>query len=169
MEKYQSLNGFDLVKMYGGSNPPNIWTYKDIHNKSIDKLLGQTGKCIILFLNSENYGHWCALYRNRYGINFFDSYGNKPDSQYDFIPQGMAKSLNGYIRELTSKLYGEKLKGIPVHYNDYRLQDWNDKDIATCGRWCVVRLQYPEISVKDFGEIFLDRSLRPDDIVVELT
>lgn len=171
--KYEALSAMDLLSMYRqyAHDAPNIWTYRDLATKSLNQILGPHGKAIILFLNAANHGHWCALYRNRHGLCFFDSYGNKPDDQYHFVPNNVAKSLNGYLKKLTQMLYDEAEAGVPINYNEHSLQKGGS--IATCGRWCVVRLLYPEISVDNFYRIFKDAAsaagVTPDDIVVALT
>lgn len=169
--KYEPLSGADLLMIYhklGGKGVPNIIKYNEMEGKTLEQILGSSGKAIILFMNSDNFGHWCALYRNKNGINFFDSYGTQPDKQYDFIPNHISTKLNGHIRKLTRMLYQAKRSGIPVNYNEYELQNWNDKRVATCGRWCVTRIAYPDISVDDFDRIFKGKSMSPDDIVAEL-
>lgn len=168
-----ALSGIDLLNIYSKYNGkkgglPNIWTYKDLDGKTLGQILGKSGKAIILFLNSENHGHWCCLYLNSKGLNFFDSYGNKPDDQYKFIPNHIAKALNGSLKRLTSMLYNAA-HNVPIEYNEYELQDYSDKKVATCGRWCIVRLLYPEITVDDFQKIFTGKAIKPDDMVTYLT
>lgn len=170
--KYEPLSGAELITIYhsiGGKDMPNVLTYKELNGKSIDEILGPAGKAIILFMNSDNYGHWCALYRNRQGLNFFDSYGCVPDDQYRFVPKHMATKLNGCIRRLTKLLYNEKASGTPVFFNEYELQDYDNKQVATCGRWCVARVRFCDLSIEQFKDEFLDRELDPDDLVTELT
>lgn len=169
--KYQPLSGSELISIYhrmGGAGMPNILKYDEMAGKTLDQILGKSGRAIILFMNSDNFGHWCALYRNRDGINFFDSYGCQPDQQYDFLPKHISTKLNGNIRKLTKLLYEAKKAGVPVFYNEYELQNWNDKKVATCGRWAITRVCYPDISVDDFKRIFTNKSLTPDDIISRL-
>jgi hypothetical protein len=122
--------------------------------------------CIILYRTSENQGHWCCVWENKEGINFFDSYGLVPDDQLGFIPRHMQHPLGQDFQHLTKLIYES---GLPVHYNEYMLQDYDDNTISTCGRWCIVRLQYPNIGVEEFKDIFKNKSLTPDQIVYELT
>ena len=44
-----------------------------------------------------------------------------------------------------------------IHYNQYQLQN-KAPEIQTCGRWCILRLKYPSISVDNFYNIFKDTS-----------
>jgi len=168
MTKYQPLSGLDLISLYrkiGGRDMPNILSYRELDNKKLAEILGPAKKCFILFLNAENYGHWCCLYQNSSGLCFFDSYGNIPDDQYDHMDTLKAQRFNGNIKELTKILYNQASNGVKIHYNQYSLQSTSDPNIATCGRWCIIRLLYPEISIKDFSTIFNRSSISPDDII----
>lgn len=164
----EALNGMDLLSLYPYSDKPNILLYSDLKDKSLDQILGKSNKAIILFRNAQNFGHWCCIYRHKNTITFFDSYGCKPDDQYKFIPKNIAKRFNGHIRRLTKMLYDEAKRGYEIHYNEYGLQS-SDPRIATCGRWCIIRLQYPDISINDFNKIFTDKKISPDELVYRLT
>jgi len=171
-KRYIPLSGNDLLRIWrrlSRDDPPNIYIYKDIQNKSLDDILGGSQKAIILFMTRKNTGHWCALWRTRGKINFFDSYGNAPDDQYKFIPTSPARRLNGDIRGLTRRLFLKKRGGDDIIFNEHELQNWSDPQMATCGRWCIVRLMYPNISVSDFNKIFKNKNLSPDLLVTALT
>tara|TARA_R110000787_G_scaffold48261_2_gene116445 strand:- start:1706 stop:2038 length:333 start_codon:yes stop_codon:yes gene_type:complete len=88
-------------------------------------------------------------------IFFFDSYGLVPDNELKFlIPIDLKKELNSNHRYLTELLYNS---GKKVEYNQYKLQKKNG-DITTCGKWCVNRLRFPEISVEEYHNIFKEAS-----------
>jgi hypothetical protein len=160
------ISGIDLLG-YFRSPKPNLLVYSDIKKyRNIHQLLGKRGACIILYRTSDRTGHWCCIYRNKEGLNFFDSYGFVPDDQLGFIPNHLQKALGQDFMYLTKMMLDSKLR---VQYNEYQLQDYDDHRIATCGRWCVVRLEYPSVSVERFKDIFRGHRLSPDQIVYGLT
>lgn len=160
-----SLSGQDIFKLLG--NKVDIYSYKDIYNfRNIDELLGKFRKVVILYLNSLNYGHWTCLYEFNNTIFFFDSYGAIPDTQQQYIKKDINEYNKQDLKYLLDLLYSS---GKNIEYNQYKLQQFK-KGINTCGRWCVVRLLYPEISVDKFAHYFLNQHIMtPDELVVKLT
>tara|TARA_R110002126_G_scaffold37309_3_gene112787 strand:+ start:272 stop:775 length:504 start_codon:yes stop_codon:yes gene_type:complete len=145
----KSLSNDEILRYM--NNKCNLIQYKDIHKyKSIDELLGKYKKCVILYHTSENYGHWVCMYEYKNIIYFFDSYGFIPDDELNYLHKDLKEELNSDHRYLTELLYNSKK---PVEYNEYQLQS-QKKGVNTCGRWCLMRLKYPSISVDDFYNIF---------------
>ena len=174
----KSLSGREVLMLL--NNKCNLVQYSDVHNiKSIDELLGPYRKCILLYLTSTNYGHYCAVWEQsvrstdsngvaEYNniIFFFDSYGSKPDSQLNFVPQDLKQELNSNHNYLIRLLYNS---GKKVEYNQYPLQSRKD-GVNTCGRWCVNRLRFSEISIDDYSQIFKDASkyMSADELICYL-
>lgn len=159
-----SLSGEDIGNLL--NKQCNIVPYNEIKNfNNIFDLMGPYRKCAILYLTSANYGHWTCIYEHNNTIYFFDSYGCIPDGQFKFIPNKLNKELGQDFSYLVNLMYNSKL---PVEYNEYKLQKFK-KGINTCGRWCAVRMQYPEVSINDFNKIFKNKSLSPDELVCLLT
>lgn len=122
--------------------------------------------CVILYMTGPNYGHWTALCKNRYGINFLDSYGDIIDDQLLKID----KKIQGQDKKLLLKLLTKcKYK---IYYNDIKLQKLNE-NIATCGRYCALYLKYDYMNIDDFTELIKRKSkqygLTPDQIVCALS
>jgi len=161
------LNGMELMKKLDFK--PNIITYDNIHlYKDLDELLGESKACILLYLTKHNYGHWCCVYENdNVHIIFFDSYGFIPDDQLNFISKQLRKELRQEHRILTKLLYKSNK---PVEYNEYKLQEEKEY-ISTCGRWVIVRLQYKNISIDNFANLFLENKdiIKPDVLITILT
>lgn len=133
----------------------NLIQYKDIVNyNTIEELLGKYKKCVILYHTRKNYGHWTCIYEVKNRIYFFDSYGFIPDDELKFLPYDLKEELNSDYRYLTKLLY-ESNK--PVEYNEYQLQK-RKSGINTCGRWVLLRLKYPTISVDNFYNFFRESS-----------
>lgn len=141
-------------------------TYPEIMNmKTMNDLLGKEKACILLYLTSKHYGHWTCVYEHNGKIYFFDSYGLIPDNELKFNDKAINKQLKQCYRKLTELFYQS---GKPIEYNEHELQ-YKGKGISTCGRWCVVRLNYPDISVNNFAKLFKDKNLTPDEIITLLT
>ena len=147
------LSGNDIILKL--NNKVNVYSYSQIFNfKNINELLGKYKKIVLLYETSKNYGHWCCIYEHKNKIYFFDSYGLKPDEQFNFIQPELKKELYDNHKYLLELLYNSQKE---IHYNQYQLQK-KLPDIQTCGRWCVLRLKYPSISVNNFYNIFKDTS-----------
>ena len=149
----KSLSGTEVLDLL--DNKCNLVQYSDLHNiKSIDELLGPYKKCVLLYQTSANYGHYCCVWEYNDTIFFYDSYGSKPDSQLNFVPKDLKDELNSNHNYLIRLMYDS---GKNVEYNQYEFQS-KEPNVATCGRHCVNRLRFPEISINDYHDIFKDAS-----------
>lgn len=158
-----SLSDKEIKKLL--NNKVKIITHNKIKDyNNINNLLGKYNKCIILYRNALNYGHWTCLFRNNNGINFFDSYGNKPDKLLNFIPNNLNKILEQDHNNLIKLLYNSKEN---IFYNEYPLQEFKKK-INTCGRWCVFRLICEDLNEHEFYKLFKNKGFKPDEIITEI-
>ena len=148
-----SLSGTQVLDLL--DNKCNLVQYSDLHNiKSIDELLGPHKKCVLLYQTSANYGHYCCVWEYNDTIFFFDSYGGVVDSQLNFVPKDLKDELNSNHNYLIRLMYDSDKN---VEYNQYEFQS-KEPNVATCGRHCVNRLRFPEISINDYYQIFKDAS-----------
>lgn len=152
-----------------------VITYTDLADyKNLDDLFRYNGRIgdsvVICFLTRANYGHWICLFKNADGINFFDSYGLKPDDELDW-------HLNEYFREEAKENYPHLTwllyhSGLPINYNQYKFQS-KDKGVATCGRWCIVRLSVKKLNSDQYRDYICklcnNMSMDPDHLVTWLT
>lgn len=123
--------------------------YEDVkYIKNINDIL----PCILLYQLHYPVGHWCVLFRNQQGINYFDSTGHIPDelliTNFDNI-RGR-KSLNADYTYLDKLLYEN---GKTIIYNEVELQPPNT---MTCGYYCFMRLMTQSIINDDFVKILQD-------------
>ena len=146
-----------------------ILTYSELSNiKKIEDLLPRHKSYFILLypVQSESSGHWVCLTRYSKMIQYFDSYGLKPD-----VPMTWGK-YNNVHRRLSELLNNTKLR---VDYNNIDFQNNKDFTISTCGSFAVFRvltmiemdadLEKNNIILKTLKETNEDKSY--DDIVVE--
>lgn len=129
----------------------NIVSYSDLEKlSSINQLPLEEGVILLYQLEDESTGHWCSLFRNSDGlVEFFDPYGKKPDHWLFKM-----KSYNNEYPFLTQLLLQEQEEeNKPIVYNEVSFQK-NGDDIATCGRWCVLRLKYKNLPLDIFQTYF---------------
>lgn len=158
-----SLSNHDINQLL--NNKVKIISHDKIkHYNNINQLLGKYNRCIILYKNSLNYGHWCCVFKNKYGINFFDSYGNKPDETLKFIPDNLLKQLNQDHTNLINLMYNSNHN---IYYNEYKLQKLS-KNINTCGRWCVFRLMCSHLTEHEFKNLFKNTKYSNDEIITQI-
>lgn len=129
--------GDDDIKSYFPK--AKIIVYNDLNDiNHIDELLPMNKSYFFLLIESKkNSGHWVCIDKLKGVINFFDSYGGKPDSQLSWIPMEKREELGEDEKRLT-QLFRES--GYKVNYNPYRYQEM-DGDIQTCGRHCCMRIR----------------------------
>jgi len=148
-------------------NKANFVQYSDLHKiPTIDELLGQYKKCVLLYQTSRNYGHYVALWEYNDTIFFFDSYGGIVDSQLKYVPPDLKDELNSNHNYIIRLMYES---GKKVEFNQYQLQS-REPDVSTCGRWTVNRLRFPEISINEYHDIFKQSSkyISNDELIVLL-
>jgi hypothetical protein len=61
----------------------------------IDEAFDPLGRCVFLFLTiSENSGHWLCLFKRDGHLEYFDSYGGKPDAQREWLTKEKLEELD---------------------------------------------------------------------------
>lgn len=145
----------------------NIIKYSDMqYVKNIDQLIKNYNCCIILYEERPYTGHWCVINKNKKNeIEFFDSYGMKPDEYlYD---------LNDVEREkLKAKPYLSTLllkSPYTLKYNEIPLQE-KGGNINTCGRWALLRTIFYDVDLYKFCDFFKNNNIyKPDELAYLLT
>lgn len=133
-----------------------IFTYPAFADmESIDEAFDQLGRCIFLFLTqSETAGHWlCMFKRDDNTIEYFDSYGQKPEAQREWLTEEKLTELGEgepYLYDLMRQ------SGYKVFYNKFPYQT-DRNDINTCGRWAVARL-----IMKDYSNMQFHNAVKAD-------
>ena len=177
----RSLTGDEIKKIVPWDVP--IYRYPELDKyEDIDKLLGHNGCCVILFETIRNehssIGHWTALIRTLTddrdpSINFFDSYGIKPDLQKNKIDSKFMEMIDMTNNYLTNLLYNaDKYTNDVIEYNEKHFQQLIP-NINTCGRHCVLRIILKDLSMNEYQK-FIDnlrnQFKKPvDEIVTILT
>lgn len=148
----------DKIKAYALSNQDiqdilepdtKIWVYPDFATmSSIDDAFDSLGRCVFLFLTvSPSVGHWlCMFKRGNNIIEYFDSYGEKPEAQRKWISEDTLEELGEEEPYLMNLLRASSYK---VFWNTHAYQK-DKQDYNTCGRWVVARLLCKDKSNLEF-------------------
>jgi hypothetical protein len=152
----KALSNDDLEKMT--NHKCNIYVYDDLFNfKTLDDVLGKNGCFILLYESKENYGHWtCMIKINNKLVEMFDSYGIKPDREFNYMPKDFKKIP--YLSKLMKESPYE------LSYNHHRFQQLK-KDINTCGRWCALRVNFKFLPLEEFKKLVTNDKFTPDETV----
>lgn len=99
---------------------------------------------VILYEKTPFNGHWAMLHKtvNKSGkpvIEFFDSYGMLPDQAIELMNLQDQPDIVKYLYDS-----GEK-----IEYNQYPFQKIGS-GINTCGRHCMVRHRYKNMSIDEY-------------------
>lgn len=160
------LGDDDIRKLLG--NDIKIWNYPQLKGLSdIREMFDEKGRAILLFPNiSPTAGHWTCLINKPDHIEFYDPYGDAPDTeQRGGMSKKRLEQLDIERPDLTQLL---RASGKPVYYNHHAFQS-SAPSVATCGRHCVVRLLYAPYSLDKYGSIIKKSGMSADDFVSGLT
>lgn len=121
---------------------------------------------VLLYLNKIDSGHWVLIHRTPEGIEFFDSYSYKPDTEFAFIPEEMQKPKK------LAMLLCEIIKHTPISYNQYQFQE-KKAGVNTCGRHCIMRQMFSGVGIDDYkngvDKVCRDRGINADELSVFIT
>lgn len=167
------LTDKQVLKLAGKNT--KLLIYPDIAKyKTLDQVFGKKKNVIILYVHDETptniVGHWCVLLKHPHYIEFYDSYGLKPDQLlYSFKDTSERKKTRQEHNYLSKLLYDERKK--PIEYNEYQYQA--DKDnVNTCGRYSGLRARFSTIPLTEYQAIFNTFKLcgfNIDELVVKLS
>lgn len=164
------LSDSDLRKLIEGH--AKVVLYSNLKGySSLNELLNCPGQSIfLLYQQAPNYGHWTCLFKQGNRIEFFDPYGINVDDELKWTDPSMRKQLH-MDKPWLSKLLYESPPHYTLIYNQHPFQK-RGNDINTCGRWCVLRLLFKNLSLEQFVELFGKSNIKKkslDSIVTLLT
>jgi len=152
------LNGAQMQIL----NPnAKIYTYDQLLNfKTIEDLFRDTNKVIILYLvKNPHFGHWCCLFKQPRGYNFFDPYGEMVDDELNYLTKQKRKELHEERKYLHYLLQDKT-----CYYNYICFQG---KKSQTCGCHTSYRLQHSHLTIEEYAkQCFIDKGINNPDIIV---
>lgn len=153
----KGLYSDELMKLIGRDN--NGWIpYDEIVKRAangesiLDMMNGYDSLVVLYYTISPQYGHWTCIIRhsNPTRLEFFDPYGFTIDGVVRDIKPSLKKKMLQQFPTLSYLFY---LTGLPIEYNEHQLQGKGDH-ISTCGYWTGCRIQWKDIPLERFQEIF---------------
>lgn len=159
------LSDSDIRKILG--KDISIITYPDLAKmNNIYEAFDKKGRCIMLYLTeSESSGHWVCMLNHKDRIEFFDPYGEPPESALKSVPINELQEYGEDRPYLTNLL---RTAGKPVYYNKYDFQQ-ESNNINTCGRHSVVRCLYAPYLLEKYKKVMDKTGMSPDNFVSALT
>ena len=131
--KYESLDDEDIRYYLPDAR---IMKYSELSKyTTIEQLLPKHKSYVVLLypVSSETSGHWICICRFNITIEYFDSYGGKPDSPFNWSTSNY-KNNKRYLTDLFKKTKSR------VTYNSIDFQSKKDMNISTCGAFAVFRV-----------------------------
>lgn len=126
-------------------------------------IMGPSQTLVLLYETRPRQGHWVVVFERPTGaVECFDSLGYLPDNELEFVPRsyrGVSDQDHSWL------LWALAQDGRSVEYNEVPLQR-DVPGVATCGRWCVLRVACRDASVAQFQRAF--KGLDGDGLVAEL-
>jgi hypothetical protein len=160
-----SLGDDDIRKLLGSGIKITSYANLDKHNH-INELLDGHGRGVIFYpQQNERQGHWTAILRKGREIEFFDPYGEPPDTAKHLLTQQKLERMNMDQPHLLKLM---KESGCRILFNKVQLQELAD-DVSTCGRHIVSRLLHHRLPIRRYREIIRRSGMSPDEFVVKLT
>jgi len=147
--------------------PTHVFIYPDLEMmSSIDEAFDSEGRCIMLYpVTSETNGHWVCMIQRPNEIEFFDPYGKAPDTELEWMGSALRRDLN-IEKPVLTRLFKES--GYKITYNTHKFQH-NASDINTCGRHCIVRLMFKNLTLDEYVKMVKDSGLPADEFVSGVT
>ena len=135
-----------LIKQYLPDT--KIVMYNELPKYSnIEELLPtEKSHFVLMYQDSPNTGHWVGILRLGNTIEMFDSYGNYPDKDLNWVDEKTRNKI-GIDGKYLSRLFNKtKLK---VVYNTEPYQG-KGNEIATCGRHVIFRILNSDKDLKKY-------------------
>jgi hypothetical protein len=164
-----SLSEQDLINICSPNNVQVI-TYSQLINiNDINELFSTSDNIIILYRTTKRYGHWVSLLNYDTHIEYFDSYGTKPDYELELSYETLRHTKGETVPHLTSLLNdAQNIYKKKIIYNNIQLQEFH-KDVNTCGRYASLRIKLRHIDLRKFQKLLTGQKYKPDMVVTYLT
>ena len=169
--KQYPLSDSEIQKITGHK----LLIYQELYNyDTLEHLLHMNnGSVIIMYLQTDQYGHYCCLNKiSDREVEFFDPYGLFPDKQLKFTDFNMNKKVKQDHTYLSWLMYNSLFK---LSFNHYKFQK-KTPPVQTCGWWCSSRIKNKNLSLKQYKKLVDDgvkhlkqvklKNVTPDDWVV---
>jgi hypothetical protein len=160
------LSNDDILKICDGKC--KVIKYEELRDMmTLDEMFHPHKAVVILYETEHNYGHWVAMLKNpgdKPGIvEFFDSYGMKPDTELKMIDSYYRK-MSGQNQPILTWLI--ESSPYQCEWNEYDFQS-KRRNVNSCGRWAALRVKWRSVPLDKFQNFFvLAEDKWPSDILV---
>ena len=87
--------GDDDINYYLPNTPIKLFRELKQYHNNINNMLPSNGSSIMILMEfSQMRGHWICITKNDNTINYFDSYGYKPEGIFDYFDDKTNKELD---------------------------------------------------------------------------
>ena len=101
---------------------------------------GKESACVFYEMHGgSNVGHFSFMKKKPKGVEYFSSYGFRPEVEIN-----LTKSTPGKLKNI--------LKQSNTEINTVRYQ--SERESNTCGRWCILRYRFRHLPLQEFNRIF---------------
>ena len=146
------LSNFDMERwLKNNGSWSNITTYERLGSYDIGDLF--ENDCLILLykVGTGSIGHWTTIIRRgKDCVEFMDPYGSALDFNLKFS--------NNKFPALSKILKEGGIK--KIIFNNMRLQRM-DNAISTCGRHCMLRVLFKNLTIEQYQRAFLKSGFKP--------
>lgn len=140
----------------------HVVKYSDLQHISARQLLRMI-PVAILYQEQPNRGHWTLLLQTPEGVEFFDSYGMQPDTEFKELSWQQPHYLAQRLLQISNL--------VPINYNQYQLQS-RKEGINTCGRWVILRSLLDKFTTSQFQRAVTKLAkhyhITPDQLVTDV-
>jgi len=139
--QYKPMDDEDIKHYFPNAK---IMAYNELSDyETIDDLLpNEIDAIFLLYEETENYGHWVLIAKYNDTIEIFNSYGDSYiDEPLYWVKYDVRKKLGSAKPYLTNLLKNTNYNDYDIIFNAYDFQNDKNLKIATCGRWCCLRLK----------------------------
>lgn len=149
--EHEPLAFSDLRRMLGkDAKDTNLILYEQLQTMTLVDFLKHPAIIILIHQQGQKVGHFFVILIKNYTIEHFDPYGYDLNNLFRITQQSPI---------LLKKMYNESKKKIIV--NSIKFQTLN-KNMDTCGRWCVGRIKLKERDLKQFQK-FMNQTIQSND------
>ncbi len=143
---HTSLNDIEITDLLNYYNKPcHFVAYEDMYKiKDLKTLLPRT----LILYELQEVGHFCCVFINKYGLNFYDPLGYRIDDELKLVRSDLIHSKH---QDFTYLLNLFRQSPFPIIWNNHRLQQHHT---STCGHWCTVRLLWDNLGEEEFYKCF---------------
>lgn len=158
----EELSGNEVMELFANDRL-GFLLYERLYNfNSLPEVLEGKDAAIILYQYTKFEGHYIILLKhddNTYEL--FDPLGYEPDYELKFLPYDKDPQLSTLIKRYENN-------GGKVIINRTKFERDAER-VNTCGRHCVVRYAFKEMSLSQYTEFIRSSRIKTDKLITIMT